>query len=225
MMNLNMMGSVDLSVMDIAVRLLAAGIMGFLIAVVYSVTSDKITYSSTLRISLCLISVVICAVMVAINSNIALSLGLVGSLSVIRFRTVIKDPLEMIFLFWAIATGVATGAGVVKVAVLLFFFISIFFVVYQSHSIIFPSSRSFRKATFAVTIVHNESFEKISKILKENTDSFELLSEFTLLDNNERRTSFEVSPLEGDAILAKLSDGLNGSKNIKQVNFVKNNDS
>lgn len=224
-MNLNMMGSVDLSLVDIVLRLLAAGIMGFFIAIVYSVTSDKITYSSTLRISLCLISIIICAVMVAINSNIALSLGLVGSLSVIRFRTVIKDPLEMIFLFWAIATGVATGAGVVKVAVLLFFFISFFFIFYQSHSIIFPSSRSLRKPRFVVTLVHNESYEKISKIFKENTDSFDLLSEFNMIDNNEKRTTFEVSPLEGDAMLEKLSDGLNALKNLKHVNFVNNNDS
>lgn len=109
---------VDLSPAQILLSYLLAFALAFLWATVYRRTHSGIAYTRSFYFSLILIPPTVAMIMMAIGSNVALSLGLVGSLSVIRFRTVIKDSRDMTFLFMAIAIGLTVGANVWMVGTL-----------------------------------------------------------------------------------------------------------
>ena len=85
---------------------------------VYRVVTRKTFYSKNFNISLAALAVITAIVIMTVQSNIVLSLGMVGALSIVRFRTAIKDPMDLVFLFWAISIGLACGAGMLKIAVI-----------------------------------------------------------------------------------------------------------
>ena len=85
---------------------------------VYKKTYDSVKYSKSFNVTLVMTTVVTTMVMMIIGSNLALSLGMVGALSIIRFRTAIKDPKDIAFIFWSVAIGLACGAGVYIIAVI-----------------------------------------------------------------------------------------------------------
>ena len=89
------------------------------IFVVYRVVTRKTFYSKTFNISLAGISLVTCAIILTIQSSLVVSLGMVGALSIIRFRTAVKDPMDLMFLFWAIAIGIICGVGLAEIATIL----------------------------------------------------------------------------------------------------------
>lgn len=93
------------------VALLAALLMGIVIYLVYRRFYTGVIYSRTFAMTLVGMSVMTCAVTLAISSNVVISLGMVGALSIVRFRTAVKDPLDLLYLFWAITIGIITGAG------------------------------------------------------------------------------------------------------------------
>lgn len=102
---------IDLNPMQVMLSYLLAFALGFIWATVYRKTHSGIAYTRSFFLSLILIPPIVAMIMMAIGSNVALSLGLVGSLSVIRFRTVIKDTKDMTFLFLAIGIGLSAGAN------------------------------------------------------------------------------------------------------------------
>ena len=109
---------VDLSPAQVLLSFLVAFALAFLWATVYRKTHSGVAYTRSFFLSLIMIPPIVAMIMMAIGSNIALSLGLVGSLSVIRFRTVVKDTKDMTFLFMAIAIGLTAGANVWLVGIL-----------------------------------------------------------------------------------------------------------
>ncbi len=103
--------SVSLSTTSICVYLSVAAALGFYIYVIYRLLTKKSFYNKSFNISLWVLTVITSAIIITISSNIVLSLGMVGALSIVRYRTAIKDPMDLVFLFWAIAEGIMTGAG------------------------------------------------------------------------------------------------------------------
>lgn len=99
------------SITSIALGLLTAVIMGALIYFIYSKFYVGVIYSRGFAITLVGMTVLTAMVTLAISTNIVISLGMVGALSIVRFRTAIKDPLDLLYLFWAITTGITAGAG------------------------------------------------------------------------------------------------------------------
>ncbi len=108
-----------------AVYLLLAAAFGFYIFLIYRVITRKSFYNKSFNLSLWVLTVIIAAIIIAISSNIVLSLGMVGALSIVRYRTAIKDPMDLVFLFWAIAEGIICGAGMPILAAMLAVGISI----------------------------------------------------------------------------------------------------
>ena len=96
-----------------------AGLLGIFIFFVYRFLCRKAFFNKNFSIALIGIAEITAAVILTVQSNVVISLGMVGALSIVRFRTAIKDPLDLIFLFWAIAIGIICGAGLALVAVLL----------------------------------------------------------------------------------------------------------
>lgn len=111
--------SVELTLTTIVIALLVACALALYIFLVYRVLTRKTFYSQNFNISLAGITVITAALILTMQSSVVLSLGMVGALSIVRFRTAIKDPMDLMFLFWAISVGIICGAGLSLIAVVL----------------------------------------------------------------------------------------------------------
>lgn len=107
----------DLTLGRILVTLGLAFAIGLFIYFVYKRTFRGVLYSRSFNLSLVAITQITALVIMAVTSNIILSLGMVGALSIVRFRTAIKDPMDLVFLFWALGIGIVTGAGLHVLAI------------------------------------------------------------------------------------------------------------
>ncbi|WP_151734851.1 DUF4956 domain-containing protein [Paenibacillus tengchongensis] len=108
----------DISISKILITLAIAFVIGFFIYVLYKRVFSGVLYSKSFNVSLIGMTMITATVIIAINSNLVLSLGMVGALSIVRFRTPIKDPTDLIFLFWAAVAGIVTGAGFFTLAII-----------------------------------------------------------------------------------------------------------
>ncbi len=95
-------------------------IIGVLLFLLYQKTYSGVVYSRAFAVSILGMTVLTCAIIVTIQSNTVLSLGMVGALSIVRYRTAVKDPMDLLYLFWAVASGIATGAGMFLIALFVF---------------------------------------------------------------------------------------------------------
>ena len=109
----------DLSTTSMAITLGIAVAMGLFIYVVYRLTAKGSFYNRGFNKSLATLPVITAGIMLAMQSNLVISLGMVGALSIVRFRTAVKDPMDLMFLFWSISVGIICGAGLAQVAVIL----------------------------------------------------------------------------------------------------------
>lgn len=106
----------QLNPQTIVLRMLVATVIAFFIYLSYSISHEGSIYSKKFNVSLVALTVITTAVMIVIGNNIAMSLGMVGALSIVRFRTAIKDSRDTVYIFWAIVTGICCGAGDFAVA-------------------------------------------------------------------------------------------------------------
>ena len=106
------------SVLDMALTIALAFGIGLFIFYVYKKTYQGVMYSSSFGTTLIALTMITSQVILAVTSNVVLSLGMVGALSIVRFRTAIKEPLDIAFLFWAIAAGIILAAGMIPLAVI-----------------------------------------------------------------------------------------------------------
>ena len=111
------------SLVDALIALTVSLAIGLLVYVVYRITFDGVLYSRRFALSLVILSLITSFVIVIITSSLILSLGLVGALSIVRFRTAVKEPKDIIFMFWAIATGIGCGAGFYVISIVSAVFI------------------------------------------------------------------------------------------------------
>ncbi len=107
----------SVSVFDMALALFLAFGLGVFIFYVYKKTFSGVMYSSSFGVTLIALTMITTVVILAVTSNVVLSLGMVGALSIVRFRTAIKEPLDIAFLFWSIAAGIVLAAGLVLLAI------------------------------------------------------------------------------------------------------------
>ncbi len=109
--------AVAFSLPDTLLILAVAGLIGLFIAALYRVTYQGVMYTMTYGVTLVAITMISALILCVVTSNVVLTLGMVGALSIIRFRTSIKEPMDIMFMFWAVAAGIAAGAGMAGVAV------------------------------------------------------------------------------------------------------------
>lgn len=107
----------SVSILDMSVALLLAFGLGMFIFFVYKKTFSGVMYSSSFGVTLIAMTMITTIVILAVTSNVVLSLGMVGALSIVRFRTAIKEPLDIAFLFWSITAGITLAAGMILLAV------------------------------------------------------------------------------------------------------------
>lgn len=117
--------SEDITVLQIFGVLFLVALLSIYIFGVYRLVTRKTFYSKNFNISIASLAMITAAIILAVQSNIVISLGMVGALSIVRFRTAVKDPMDLCFLFWSIAVGICCGAHMAEIAIILSVFMTI----------------------------------------------------------------------------------------------------
>ena len=165
--------------------------------IVYLLTCDKTIYSKKFNIAMSLMTVITSALVLAMQSNIVISLGMVGALSIVRFRTAIKEPKDLLFLFWSISNGIIIGAGLYSVAVVLAVVLSIALLIFE----LIPA-----KGKSMLLVINFKSLEqegKIEEILKNNKVKFNVKSKNVFKDKVD--IMYEINTKEDSVVLKELS--------------------
>ncbi len=115
----------NLTTTTVCVTLGITILIALYIFIVYYLSTRKTFYNKTFNVSLAAIAVITASIILAMQSNLAISLGMVGALSIVRFRTAVKDPKDLVFLFWSISIGIICGAGIYEIAVIASLIITI----------------------------------------------------------------------------------------------------
>ncbi len=128
--------AVRFSFTDAIIAIGVAFMVGMFIYFVYKKTFSGVMYSRPFNVSLVLLSMVTTMVILAVTSDVIIALGMVGALSIVRFRTPIKDPMDLVFLFWSIAAGIIIGAGFIPLAVTGSIIIGLILVTFVSKNVV-----------------------------------------------------------------------------------------
>ncbi|MBP3902554.1 MAG: DUF4956 domain-containing protein [Blautia sp.] len=153
----------SVSIVDMVLSMVLAFCLGLFIFLIYKKTYQGVMYSSSFGVTLIALTMITTLVILAVTSNVVLSLGMVGALSIVRFRTAIKEPLDIAFLFWAIAAGIVLAAGMIPLAVfgsVLIGIILLIFVNRKSHT---------NPYILVVSCDDHEHEKKVTDFIKENT--------------------------------------------------------
>ena len=121
------------SIPDILAALLISFAIGLFLFFVYTRTFKGVMYSSSFGISLIAMNMITCLVILTISSNLLITLGMIGALSIVRFRTVVKEPLDLVYLFWSITGGIVVGAGLIPMAVISSVIIGFILFIFVNH--------------------------------------------------------------------------------------------
>lgn len=120
----------SISYLDMVIALLLAFVVGLFIMQVYKKTFKGVMYSESFAISLLALCLITTLIILAVTSNVVLSLGMVGALSIVRFRSAIKEPIDIAYLFWSISAGIVIGAGLIPLAIIASIFIGIVMILF-----------------------------------------------------------------------------------------------
>lgn len=122
----------SISFLDMFIAMILSFAVGLFIMQVYKKTFKGVMYSSTFAMSLLALTLITTLIILGVTSNVVLSLGMVGALSIVRFRSAIKEPMDIVFLFWSISEGIVLGAGLIPLAILGAVFIGIVMVLFAN---------------------------------------------------------------------------------------------
>lgn len=208
----------DLSMDQIVVRIGMTLLLGLLIFLSYGISHRGTIYSRKFNVSLVMLAVLTGTVMIVIGNNIALSLGMVGALSIVRFRTAIKDSRDTMYLFWAIIVGICCGVGSFFVAAAgstAVFLVLLFFGLVRNDSRILVIIRGARRSEMKIEALVFQAFDRKARLRVKNTtqDSVELIYEISEKVLGRAR---KKNP--------ELSDAFYGIEAVEYVNFVMQND-
>lgn len=154
------------SPLDMIIALGLSFVLGLFIFYVYKKTFNGVMYSASFGVSLLAMTLITTLIIMAVTSNVVLSLGMVGALSIVRFRSAIKEPMDIAFLFWAISAGIVTGAGLIPLAIFGSVFIGIVMVIFVN-----------KKSTdnpyiLVVNCSDDKSEELVTKAVNENVNKY-----------------------------------------------------
>ena len=199
------------SLSEVLLAMLFAVIVGLFIFWVYKKTFTGILYSSGFALTLIGLTLVTTLVIIAVTSNVVLSLGMVGALSIVRFRTAIKEPMEIVFLFWSIAVGIVIGAGMIPLAVLGSVIIGIIL-------LIFANRKNVENAYILVLNCENEEAENTAaELLKNTVKKYRIKSKTVNADGIELTTELKIKD-DKMAFVNQMNE-ITGVKNATLVSY------
>lgn len=199
------------SLSEVLLAMLFAVIVGLFIFWVYKKTFTGILYSSGFALTLIGLTLVTTLVIIAVTSNVVLSLGMVGALSIVRFRTAIKEPMEIVFLFWSIAVGIVIGAGMIPLAVLGSVIIGIIL-------LIFANRKNVENAYILVLNFENEEAENTAaELLKNTVKKYRIKSKTVNADGIELTTELKIK--DDKMAFVNQMNKITGVKNATLVSY------
>ena len=178
--------------------------------IVYLLTCDKTIYSKKFNIAMSLMTVITSSLVLAMQSNIVISLGMVGALSIVRFRTAIKEPKDLLFLFWAISNGIIIGAGLYSVATVLAIVLSIALLIFE----VIPEKG--KSMLLVINFKDLDKEAKIEEVLKNQKVKFTVKSKNVFKDKVD--IMYEICTKKDTEMLAELQkiESVNSMNLIKQ---------
>ncbi|MDF2671313.1 MAG: hypothetical protein K0R67_3619 [Paenibacillus sp.] len=201
----------DINITKMLLSLSVAFVIGFFIYLLYKRVFSGVLYSKSFNVSLIGMTMVTAMVIIAVNSNLVLSLGMVGALSIVRFRTPIKDPTDLIFLFWAAAAGIVCGAGFYTLAIVgsVFIGLMLFFFIKKS---------SFETPYLLVVQCEtDESERETHKVMTSLVKRYNVKQKTVTHGNIE--TTFELRLRDNEGQFVSQISGVQGVKNAVLISY------
>lgn len=201
----------DISISQVLITMAIAFLIGFFIYLLYKRIFSGVLYSKSFNVTLISITMITAMIIIAIGSNLVLSLGMVGALSIVRFRTPIKDPNDLIFLFWGAAAGIVIGAGFYSLAIIASILIGIVM-------FIFSKKVSFETPYLLVVNCNGDDSEKqILDQIRNYTKKYNLKQKTVSQNNIELTLEVRVKDKES-SFVNQISD-LAGVKNAVLISY------
>lgn len=178
----------EFSFVDVGLAMLLAFAVGLFIFYVYKKTFSGVMYSASFGVSIMAMTLITTLIILAVTSNVILSLGMVGALSIVRFRTAVKEPLDIAFLFWAISAGIVIGAGLIPLAVIGSIFIGVILLIFVNRKstdtpyIIVLNLNDDEAEKSALEIIRSKTKKTLIKTKTVSQSGIELIIEVRLLD-------------------------------------------
>lgn len=203
----NFVNSISLS--NVIMTILISFIFSFAIYFVYMLACDKTIYSKKFNVAMSLMTMITSAIVMSMQANVVVSLGMVGALSIVRFRTAVKEAKDLLFLFWSISNGIIIGAGIYSIAFVLSIALSIALLLFE----IMPIRK---KGMLLVVNITNIKYEKkIEDELKKQKVKYNIKSRNVFKDKVD--IIYEVLIKKDNELLTALSQ----NKNIISINLIK----
>lgn len=205
----NLAGGTGLSVMEVAVIFILACLIGVYIYMVYKLSSKAAFYSRDTGMTIAGMPVLIAAIMIAMQSNLIVSLGMVGALSIVRFRNAVKNPLDLLYLFWTISAGIICGVGLKVLAILLCLVMTI---------LLFAMSLIPNSKAAAVLVLRDVGdridWEEVDKVIRKYCKYCQEKSKS--IRGGETEVIYELTASKHDELIAELK-----KFDLQQVNYLK----
>lgn len=200
------------SFLDMFIALLLAFVVGLFIMQVYKKTFKGVMYSESFAISLLALSLITTLIILAVTSNVVLSLGMVGALSIVRFRSAIKEPIDIAFLFWSISVGIVIGAGLMPLAILGSIFIGIVM-------ILFVNKKTANNPYILVVNCEDDNSEsRALKLLSRNVEKYNVKSK-TVSPINGIEMTVEIGLKKKSTEFVNEISKLDGISNVVLVSY------
>lgn len=203
--------SSSITFFDMGIVLVLAFLLGLYIFFIYKKTYSGVMYSASFGVTLIALSLITSLLIMTIVSNIVLSLGMVGALSIVRFRTPVKEPMDIVFLFWAIAVGIVLAAGMIPLAVFGSVFIGIVLLV--------ASKRKTRDNPYILVLrcIDEKSEKEAIKFISEKTKRNNLKSKS--VESGTVELNYEVRLIDDDSAFINQLEKMQGISNVTLVSY------
>ena len=201
----------SISLFDMLLALIMAFLLGLFLFFIYKKSYSGVMYSASFGVTLLVMTLITTLLIMAVTSNVVLSLGMVGALSIVRFRTAVKEPMDIAFLFWAIAIGIVLAAGLIPLAVFGSLFIGLVLLVCSSRKegdspyilVVNCASSQLEADISALTAAHVKRMRLKSKSVRPQ----------------QRELNYEVRLKNGDASFVDALSSLTGVSDVILVSY------
>ena len=201
----------SLSALGMGATLLLAFALGLFIFWIYKRTYQGVMYSKTFNISLVALTMITASIIMAVTSNIILSLGMVGALSIVRFRTAIKDPIDVIYMFWAISAGIIVGAGLYVLVIVSSLILGVVMIAF--------SKMTLKNEPYLLIVNYSDGSveDALFKVINEKVGTYKIKSK-TKAGNNFELT-VEIRSKKENAVLVNEIDRLQNVHNTALISY------
>lgn len=200
------------SLIDSLLGLGVAFLVGLCIYAVYKKTFNGVIYSHSFNMSLIIMTMATALVIMGISQNVLLSLGMVGALSIVRFRTPIKDPMDLVYLFWSVIAGILSGAGFILLTIVGTVLIGLVIILFAN------KIKVDNPYLLVVKFDKNSVGEQIEQIMKEKTKKFSLKSK-SIIQDYEIEVTYEIRVKENDAEIASEISTIQGVRSAVMLSY------